>query len=90
MNYRKIMEQQRGRLSTRKRPRTRTGKPINDPYENGRNAAQLGRPIMANPFIGVHAEDWRRGWRVEQGLEAPKQDPRGTNGSTPARDYEGL
>lgn len=35
-----------------------------DPYKMGVQAAQQGRSIFANPYVGQDAERWRKGYRA--------------------------
>lgn len=37
------------------------------PYESGRLAAEAGKEIWANPFIGEGAAEWRQGYRQALG-----------------------
>lgn len=34
-----------------------------DAREMGREAKAKGRPVYANPFVGIAAESWRKGWK---------------------------
>lgn len=34
-----------------------------DARDMGREARERGRPVYANPFVGLAADQWRKGWR---------------------------